>query len=82
MELVPGGILQQGPQLALALRSEFALDVVRKDIQARGRCGHHWGWGHRAWAQKGNRLCAVAACGRRCVDGPACGRGRTRAGAG
>ena len=81
-KFMSGGILQRGPQLALTLRSEFALDVVGKDIKARGGCGHHWGWGRRAWAQMGKRPCVVVAFAMRSAAGCACGRGRTGAGAG
>ena len=57
------------------------MDVVRKDIEAQGRCSHHWGWGHRTWAQIGKRLRAVVANSKHCMHGPACGRGQQRAGA-
>ena len=82
VELVSSGILQQGPQLALTLRSEFALDIVGKDIKAWGRCSHHWGSGHCAWAQMGKWPCEAMAFAMRSAAGSACGRGLAGACAG
>ena len=79
--LVSSGILQQGPQLALMLRSEFALDIVGKDIKAWGRCSHHWGWGHCAWASVGGKLHMAKVFALRRMAKAACSWGQAEASA-
>ena len=55
------------------------MDVVRKDIKARGGCGHHWGWGHRAWSWVGGELHMAKAFALRHMAKAACSWGQAEA---